>query len=295
MQVKLNPGDEPRLAKFYCYRYAVIPNAQMSIWSDIANSKRHVVDELVRHCSTVGPFQSNYYGADNVLVYNRPLDTKTHLFKFCKRRSVKRFEIETDGSDVIQREEDSFPYAYLIVNLEWQVVLIERKPDVFKNPGGAKGAFSALVKTFMADDNYYFSLDEITATASFWDTVESADAVFDVTLKLKSPNFLGAGYTTTELLSRIKKVSNNDSVTVRLEDESGRLQVPRSEFEDAVEYATAGGGTWAITTSSGGAKRIRHKSDEFVREVELTIGSQGKLIDDGIAITIREIGAKKEA
>lgn len=71
--------------KFLCFRYAVIPNGQMGIWQDVEFSKRHIVDELVRHCSDVAPYASSYNGVESVLLYTRPIGETAHLLKFCRK------------------------------------------------------------------------------------------------------------------------------------------------------------------------------------------------------------------
>lgn len=282
--------------KFLCYRYAVVPNGQMGIWQDVEFSKRHVMNELMAHCSEKGPFSSSYMGSENVLVYIRAIGSTAHLCKFCKKQKVRRHEIEMLGEsfDVVQHEYDSYPFIYVIVDLDAQVALVQRKSSVFKNPGGAKAALAALVKEFLADDNYYFSLEEITSNASFWDAVKAADLVYDLELKLESPNFLGAGYTTTGFLKRVQEVTNNDRLSIRLSNESGELELSRQEYEDAIDYVADGGGSWSLTTASGDSRRVTHKSDEFVRVIDLRISDQRPLDDGDVIVEIRRVGARKE-
>ena len=279
--------------KFLCYRYSVIPNSQLSLWSDDAFEKRQVMEEIVRHCAEIKPITSMYHGSESILFYMRPVGHTAHLFKFCRKMRVQRFEIDSTRNDVFQHDIDSYPYVYIIVDTSMQIVMMQRKSSVFSSVGGAKGSFEALVKTFMSDDNYYFSLDEITASTSFWDTVENADEVYDVTLKLKSPNFLGAGYSTTDLLRRLQNVTNNDRLSLKLSNSSGELDMSRDEYDDTIEYITAGGGSWSATTSTGGARRVTHKSDEFVKTVEVKVSEQIPLDDGEIIIAIRGAGAKR--
>lgn len=283
-----------KIVKFLCYRYAVIPNGQSSIWKNYEFSKRHVIDELVAYCEKTAPYVADHYGGQNVLIHIREIGETAHLFKFCRRLKLKRFEIDVEGSDVVQKDEDTYPFVYLIVDTASQVILMERKTTVFKNDGGAQAAFTSLVKQFLSDDNYYFSMDLITTSMSFWETVEAADEVFSVTLKLKSPNFLGSGYATTELLEKMHRISNNDYVDVKLTNSSGELELPREEFDDAIDYVTAGGGSWSTTTSSGGTRRVKHSSDEFAKIVEVRVSDQRPLDDGEIIVAIKEVGAKKE-
>lgn len=285
--------SKSKVIKFLCYRYAVIPNGQTSIWQEDGFRKRLVMDEIVSYCSENGPYSATYSGVEAVLLYTRSIGETAHLFKFCRKQRVKRYEMEPDQSDIAERELDSYPYVYVIIDTSFQLVLIQRKSTVFKNAGGAKAALSALVKQFLSDENYYYSLDEITASTSFWDTVDNADEVYDVTLKLKSPNFLGSGYNTTDMLRRLQSVTNNDKVSLKLSNSSGELKMPRDEYDDAIEYITAGGGSWSATTSTGGARRITHKSDEFVKTVEVKVSEQRPLDDGEIIIAIRGAGAKR--
>ncbi len=289
----LDASKKAKPIKFTCYRYAVIPNGQIGLWQDVEFSKRHVVDELIRYCSDTAPYPSSFNGVESVLFYTRPIGETAHLLKFCRKQRLRRFEIETDLSDVIPRVLDTYPFVYVIVDTGQQTVMVQKKSTVFKSAGGAKASLTAMVKQFLSDDNYYFSLDEITASSSFWETIESADEVYDVTLKLQSPNFLGSGYATTELLNRIRKVTNNDYVDITLSNSSGELEMPRDEYGDTIDYVTAGGGSWSTTVASGGSKRVTHKSDDFAKVIEVRVSEDAPLDDSEIIVAIRGVGQRK--
>lgn len=281
--------------KFDAYRYSVIKSQQMQIPMDgVNNQKRDVFRELAEHCFSGNEAVSDDQDQKFTLLRVRRIAYDGYLFKLCKRTSSKTYDIDHEAMKVTEHKQDNYPFSKMIMVLEDQTIFIEHRSEAFRNSKSARNALLAIVRNFVQDDNYYIAIEEISDTSRFWDTIDSADSVKSVTLDLKAPNFLGTGYDTTNLLSAVKKATNNDSMKIVITSDNGDLVIHHDDFDDAIAYAGAGGGSWKTSTMRGG-KRVSEKSGDHGVHVDIAISDSPTTNDKTIMDRIKMIGAKRKA
>lgn len=158
----------------------------------------------------------------------------------------------------------------------------KKNTSIFQNSNTARNYFLRIIKEHFSDPNITLSLDEINKKTDFWQIIGESEKIYELKLKLRSPNLFGGAFRVNELLKEIKAETNNDSVEISLKNDNGDLTIQPDDYGDALSYADAGGGTWEITcTKSGEATKSKMKSTAIVASLELPTPEESqKLIED---------------
>lgn len=287
-------GDVTQSVQFDVYRYSVTRNAQVKMRLDdggACEEKRDVFRELADYCFDDHELTS---GDDQkyVLLRVRRIANSGFLFKLCKRGETSTYSLDHVALEVTAKTEESYPFSRVILTLEDQTILIEHSTKAFRKSSTAARALESIARGFVGDPNYFISIEEITETAKFWETVHGAERIRSVTFDLRSPNFLGSGYRTTEFLKMVNDAANNDSLKVELRNGDGDLVIDRREFGDAVDYVTDGCGKWKMDVTLDGRNQSV-SSDKFVRHAYLAVPDEPSLDDERIMRRIRKLGRKR--
>ena len=91
-----------------------------------------------------------------------------------------------------------------------------------------------------------------------------------MTLTLNSPNLFGGFSNTNEMLKTIKQTYNNTQTTIKLSSKNPNITNLTQQnplLNDAIEYASAGGGEWSLTVAAKDDEKRTIKSKHNVRKV----------------------------
>lgn len=291
----LNEEEKVPRKKFDAYRYSVIKSRQMRLPMDgVSDEKRDVFGELVGYCFEGNEVVSDEQDRKFTLLRVRRIANDGYLFKLYKRTSSKTYDIDHTTMDVKEHKQENYPFSRVVMVPEDQTIFIEHRSEAFPKSTSARNALVSIARNFVSDDNYYIAIEEISDTGSFWDAIEHADSIKSVSFDLRAPNFLGTGYDTTGLLSTIKDATNNDSVKIIITSDNGDLVINRKEFDDAVAYAGAGGGSWKTLTMRDG-KRVSEKSGNHGVSVSIAMSDSPESKDRSIMDAFRRVGIKRKA
>lgn len=173
-----------------------------------------------------------------------------------------------DIKDVVSED---WPYLEFLCDCSVgkQLVVIEYNSTVIYKMSVVKTVLEGLVGGAMFQHGYSVHFEPIIDDESFWGLVDDAEAVYSLNFLLNSPNLFGAGSKANEALGHLRKTFNNTRVKITLENERGRLNVPKEQLETYREYADKGGGEWTITTcpKGKGRKKRKHSSSERALKV----------------------------
>lgn len=252
---------------FYAYRYFVVKNEQMTLF---VNNISPIID-LVKKCETEKQISIEVEQRQDLFLHIHKYNEHTHLFKFCRNFPIKKYDYDAVNADIIESRESNYPFVYVIIDTQKQMILLENKTAIYTTIDACKSAFKAFVITYIHSLNYSFSMDEITNLSTFWETIDNADKIFELKLNLKSPNLFGSALTTNELLKNLKTDFNNDELDMNLKNANGNLNFTKDTLGDAIDYAGAGGGHWQLSfIRKGQTKKTKVKSNKSVKTIEVT-------------------------
>ena len=223
-------------------------------------------------------------GKRSGLIFVKELDKNLVLLKQYKQTNVTVQKFNSSEEDIVPVEDDSLPFVFVIVSLgNQQMIAFQKKTTVFRDAQAAKSAFLRILKQHFDDPNITLSIDEISIEKRFWAIVDRAEKIYSMKLKLRSPNLFGGAFEIHSFLEAINEETNNDSVILELESESGDLTIEEEDYGDALAYIDAGGGSWEITCQNDSSqKRERIKSTSDVSSFTIpTPEETPKLLEDG--------------
>lgn len=250
---------------YYCYRYFIIENKQSSLLL-----KENRITNLVKACQSHHLEATVSSGKTYGLVFVREIDSGTFLLKLFKKTKVKKYAFNDDVDDITETHDPSLPFVYIVLSTAYQIVLVGRNTSVFQSPEAARSAFLKFLASSIDDPNVTITLDPIVDNMEFWYLVSDASKIYKLSLTLRSPNLFGSAKKTSDFLAAVQEEVNNDSLSLRFENESGELKISKDEFEDALSYADGGGGEWLLEYAQcGGHEKKTVKSGSKVMSVPI--------------------------
>lgn len=192
-------------------------------------------------------------------------------FYLGKTAKLKKAHIgERIPGDIIETQRDDWVPLVTVVDVETQHIFI-RKDWRFGTPEQTIRVVQAgLREPILSYYNHRVFVEGKTRVEHFWKVISTHRKVYKLELNLISPNILETNQKAREALAALKSLFGQDEVAVKLENEAGKLQVPKDPVNNYLEYIEEGEGSWAVTTESGrGGGKRRHSSAENLDIVEL--------------------------
>lgn len=236
--------------KFYSYRYFLIPtDLQISFENKKLLDKKR--KDLFR--DIILNKLSNTIKIDKSFI-------KMHLYKeinknlfICKLAKVQEIvKYEDENNDFKKTIEKSYPFVYVIIDLENQIILIQEDSSVFKQKENSRKKLYEYLKK-ANDSMYTLSIDEITTTSDFWEIVEN-EKVYKLNLNIKSPNFFGGNTEAEELAKDIHQTTNATETNIQIINHDGDLKLKKKSLISYIKYIASGGGHWSLNTKNGFVK-----------------------------------------
>ncbi|QZY56650.1 hypothetical protein [Crassaminicella profunda] len=243
---------------YYGLRYFVIPTEQESLMKN--PNKVEVINNFVY--GTKQNFKKLPLGKRNgILYFIREIKKGVYLFKFGKQKLLtKHNPTEEDINDNV--EEDNYPYVYIIMDTNYQIILIERNTSIFKDVNEVKAKFQKFVEVHIIKEGYYFKVEEITYENKFWKYIENSKEIYSLTLKLNSPNLFGGRLKANKILKFLSKKYNNNQMQFKLISDKGQLLITKDNINDFIKYIVGGGGSWELKSYFDGKRQIIKSNNE---------------------------------
>lgn len=209
-------------------------------------------------------------GKKHLLVCNTKLSEDIFICKFSKETTKTIFKESDD--DIENVDEPDYPFIYVIFDTARQIALIELKTSVFSSLNQAKEKLKVCFQKTFTLFGFEVLFEEITDSSTFWNFVSDSYGVYDLTLTLNSPNLFGGFSNTNEMLKTIKETYNNSQTTIKLSSKNPNitnLTQQNTLLNDAIDYASAGGGEWSLTVAAKDKEKRTIKSKHNVRKVSV--------------------------
>ncbi|WP_185143737.1 hypothetical protein [Cohnella nanjingensis] len=265
---------------FYAYRYFIVPTEQQMTMNQLfISDKRELLVNFFELLKTQKKAEGSYWSKNYILYLTKELANGLFLCKFAKQKNITIYE--PGSSDIEDTPENTYPFIYIVVDLNSQILFFQEKQSIFPNRATSKNSFCQLINSFIEDYDYLVTIDEITYEQNFWKELDSHESIYELELTMKSPNLFGSLVEAEELLKEINKTYNNTETTLKVKNDKGKLRVVRDKIQSFIKYISAGGGKWVLGVTGKGSKRVvKIKSTHSVRTVQLHV------IDDNLDLQL---------
>jgi hypothetical protein len=178
------------------------------------------------------------------------------------RKKIVDLSVKTPV-DIEEHEVENWPFSEFVCDtrLGSQIIIFAANPDLFVDVENFKNQLTEISNQEIYRHGYRISFEVINSGDEFWNTIQENDFIYSIEFRLQSPNMFGAGIKANEALKDIQKLFNNTEIDIRIQNQQGKLQAPKSELEKYREYSDKGGGKWQITARKKGRKKRKYKSE----------------------------------
>lgn len=181
------------------------------------------------------------------------------------RESNEKIYIEGE-SDIEIKGIKEAKYVFLIIDVKHQVILIERNTSVFNSVRSAINILSDYFRERMREFDYVVNIYPLVSKKSFWNYIDEADEVFELSLLLNAPNmpFLGDA-DTRSVLQKIKDTINNEEFEIGLRNKEGTLTVVQETLGSWINYIREVGGKYMIKFKKNGVEQRKTSYDDTAK------------------------------
>ena len=255
---------------FGAFRYFIVPCEQMSLFDTVEEKRATAVNSFFSQLAEMKKRNWEIKGKKHLLVCNTKLSEDIFICKFSKETTKTIFKESDD--DIENVDEPDYHFIYVIFDTARQIALIELKTSVFSSLNQAKEKLKVCFQKTFTLFGFEVFFEEITDSSTFWNFVSDSYGVYDLTLTLNSPNLFGGFSNTNEMLKTIKETYNNSQTTIKLSSKNPNitnLTQQNTLLNDAIDYASAGGGEWSLTVAAKDKEKRTIKSKHNVRKVSV--------------------------
>jgi hypothetical protein len=265
---------------FLAYRYLVTPmSEQISILQEINKPKEELMLDLVKKLATDSKTEW-VKGSRRYLFYGSQNRGNIHIIKFAKE-STEKFYIEGE-QDIEEKGIKNVKFVFLIIDIKHQIILLERNKSIFQSIDSATKVLADFFREKMRDFDYVVNIYPLVSKKKFWNYVESADEIFELSLVLNAPNMAFFGnQDTRNVLQQIKETTNNEEFDIAFKNKEGKLKVLKESLGGWIDYVREVGGKYILKFATNGVVEtktsendtaktfIKRKKTEFYDDDEL--------------------------
>ena len=253
-----------RKSPFFAFRYLVTPiNNQVSVFHEINKSKEELMQEII-YSLNENTKTEWLKGNKRYLIYGFQKKNDFFILKYA-RESNEKIYIEGE-SDIEIKGIKEAKYVFLIIDVKHQVILIERNTSVFNSVRSAINILSDYFRERMREFDYVVNIYPLVSKKSFWNYIDEADEVFELSLLLNAPNmpFLGDP-DTRSVLQKIKDTTNNEEFEIGLRNKEGTLKVVQETLGSWINYIREVGGKYMIKFKKNGVEQRKTSYDDTAK------------------------------
>jgi hypothetical protein len=243
-------------APFFAYRYLVTPiSEQISITQQLNKSKEELMTDIVS--SLALNVKSDWTkGSKRFLFYGFQHKADIYIIKFAR---VTNENIYLEGDiDIEIKGIKEAKYVYLIIDTKHQIILIEKNVSVFQQIESSVNVLADYFRSQMRMFDYVVNIYPLVSKQKFWNYVESADKIYELSLEMNAPNMALFGNTDTrKVLQQIKEATNSEVFDVSFKNKEGRLKILRKTLGSYIDYVREVGGKYLLRFEINGVMQTK--------------------------------------
>lgn len=258
---------------FFGFRGSIVFPDQSSIFnmnlSNDSASKNQIFRGFFEMVKENKKVESHYQSRTYFLIYRNIYENILHCQLARKRQFSKR---ELVNNNIIDTEDDDYPYVNILVNLKSQKFLIESNTQVFENYNTCKNVIENIINNNLKEKDIKIVLESIVEEENFWQYFKGKDSkIYNIELKLIAPNIFGAEDNVNDFLNDAQKNVGCEMIDLRFSNSKGNLHPNKKGIDSYIKFICAGGGSWKITRQGKNGKKEKISSKQRSTKVNIPI------------------------
>lgn len=248
---------------FYAYRYHVTYiNKQTSIFQPAQQTKEALMCELISDLTsklkTEWTLRKKRY-----LFYGWQTSGTVYILKFAKE-SNENVYLEGDIDIEIKSIKET-KFVYVIIDTATQIILVERNVSIFQDIKSSVSIIESYFRSKMGNFDYSVNIYPLSSKMKFWQYVDSADQIFELSLTMNAPNM--AFFSNNDIgksLQQIKDLTNNEEFEFSIKSKEGKLSIPRETLGRWVDYVREVGGKYFLKYAINGLRESKSSDSDVI-------------------------------
>lgn len=179
---------------------------------------------------------------------------------------MRRLLNSSGEEDVERQEKQGVRFVYVIVETEKQIMLIERNVSVFPKIFKCAYYIESYLRDRMRNFDFTVNLRELPSPKRFWNYVDEAEDIFELTMTMNAPNMaLFAGEETADLLRQVKDSVNNEEISITVRNRDGLLRLTRRAIGNYIRYIQQVGGKYSLKIRRNNVEEVKTSQDDIAR------------------------------
>ncbi len=253
-----------RRSPFFAFRYLVTPvSEQISINQILNKSKEELMVDVIHNLSESTKTEWNR-GSKRYLFYGSQSKKNVFVIKFARETNEK---IYVEGDDDIEvKGIKEAKYVYLIIDTKHQIILLERNLSVFNSMNNAISVLADFFREKMREFDYVVNIYPLASKRKFWNYVEKAEEIFELSLVMNAPNMAFFGHEDTrDVLQQIKEATNNEEFDIAFKNKDGNLKIVKETLGSWIDYVREIGGRYLLKYSVNGVLETKTSETDTVK------------------------------
>jgi hypothetical protein len=249
---------------FFAYRYLVTPTSeQVSIFQELNKSKEELMTDIISDLA-LNTKSEWTKGNKRFLFYGFQHKEDIYIIKFA-RETNENIYIEGDD-DIEIRGIKEAKYVYLIVDTKHQIVLIEKNVSVFQHIESSVNTLADYFRSQMRNFDYVVNIYPLVSKKKFWNYVDSAEEIYELSLEMNAPNMALFGNSDTRnVLQQIKETTNNEVFDISFKNKEGQLKVLREALGGYIDYVREVGGKYLLKFKRNGIRETKSSETDTAK------------------------------
>lgn len=262
-------------SEYLTFRYSIIKESQMNMYSKpLPKQKGQVVYSAFQLKQNDREFER--YGVRYSFIgfhyvqpqsYSNFEDNRYLIGIFAKLRRTET-GVRVPGT-IIGQKQDDWVGATTIVDTKTQHVFVEKNWKLGNIEQIEKALSQGISKPIFEDYNCKVFVKAKTDENIFWDIIKESVSIYNLQLKMISPNILETNKKAREALKDLQDVFKQDEIDITLKNESGELEIPIHPVANYVDYISEGEGSWKITQKGLEGGKKTYSSVDNIKILEI--------------------------
>lgn len=175
-------------------------------------------------------------------------------YVYCKLGKRGKISRHLSPDDNFRKEsEENWPYVNVFIdtsrNTNGQVIAMEDKSSIFRNPLGILRVLSDRINEVFANNGYLLSVNSISSRNNFWTIVkENEGKIEELKFTYNVPNLFKVKDSLNKDLKEAEKNYNATETSITLKNPVGNLKIDDNDklINESLDYISNGGGKYRL-------------------------------------------------
>jgi len=242
---------------FYSYRYLLARTIQTNL-DTVSKTNNEFFTDFFSQIEDMGKVVYKISRKKYFFYFIDKIDSNIYLLQFAKEQEI---QIPHEGKNSVDLMTDIItPYVNMIVDLKRQIILIENKLVVYSDNETPRARISKLLEQFLHPYDIIINVKEISSSKQFWENINQADQIYNITLDLPPPNLFNGRFEADKLVKEVYGSTHFSDFKIILKSATGGLKILKDAFGSYINLIASGGGSYTVKLLLDG---IRDKIGNF--------------------------------